>query len=227
MENHDGKTHIITIEGMDGAGKNTQSNLLYQVIKRKNIPTEMASFPIYDDPSAHMITKILWEDGIIDHDDNLKYIKTCAYAMNRAKAFFDKDNTRLYNIIKTGGAIVLDRYVTSSILHIASILETKQEVDECIDFIQEIEYDKFKLPRPTQTFFLDVHPDVSLRNIDGRGNTKDLNETPEHLYKVYERSNYVVEKLGWTRIECNNDNLTMKSPLEIHLNICRQLSITK
>lgn len=227
MEISNNKVGIIAIEGMDGAGKNTQTNLLVQLIKHGGVNVERVSFPNYDSLSSYPVTQIIREDTVINHNDNLKYIKSTAFAMDRALTFFNKLDTRLYNIIKTGGVIVFDRYTTSNILHIASILESVEEVNECIDFIQELEYDRFKLPKPDITFFLDVHPDVSLKNIETRGRQKDLHETPEHLYKVYERSNYVVDKLGWTRINCVNDDLKMKSPLEIHMNISKHLSITK
>lgn len=225
MDNKGKMFKSICIEGMDGAGKNTQTNLLVQILKRKGMAVEPVSFPNYQSLSSFGVTEIIQRDGVIDHDDNLKYIKCSAFAMDRAMTIYNKNDTRLYNIIKTGGVLVFDRYTTSNILHVASILDSVEEVDECIAFIQELEYDKFKLPRPDHTFFLDVHPDVSLKNIDTRGREKDLHETPEHLYKVYERSNYVVEKLGWTRIVCNDEKLQMKSPLEIHFNICKHLSL--
>ena len=225
MNNQEGKLTSICIEGMDGAGKNTQTTLLVQLLKRRNNNVESVSFPNYESLSSYCLTEIIQRNGVIDHNDNLKYIKCSAFAMDRAMTIFNKNDTRLYNIIKTGGTLVFDRYTTSNILHVASILDSVSEVDECIEFIQDIEYNKFKLPKPDHVFFLDVHPDVSLKNIETRGRDKDLHETPEHLYKVYERSNYIVEKLGWTRIECNNVNLTMKSPLEIHFNICKHLNI--
>ena len=217
------KLTSICIEGMDGAGKNTQTNLLVQLLRRQGLDVETVSFPNYQSLSSHAVTEIIQRDGVIDYDNNLKYIKCSAFAMDRAMTIYNKNDTRLYNIIKTGGVLVFDRYTTSNILHVASILDSVKEVDECIAFIQELEYERFKLPKPDHVFFLDVHPDVSLKNIETRGRDKDLHETPEHLYKVYERSNYVVEKLGWTRIECNNANLTMKCPLEIHFNICKHL----
>lgn len=215
----------ICIEGMDGAGKNTQTNLLVQVLKRRGENTVSVSFPNYESLSSYPVTEIIRNDNIHNYEDNLKYIKCSAFAMDRAMTIFNKEDTRIYNIIKTGGTLVFDRYTTSNMLHVASILDSVKEVDECIQFIQELEYERFKLPKPDHVFFLDLHPDVSLQNIEKRGRVKDIHETPEHLYKVYERSNYIVDKLGWTRIECNNSNLTMKSPLEIHFNICKHLHI--
>lgn len=218
------KADYIVIEGADGAGKATQTKLLTQHLKNTTkIPIETASYPVYDDPSAYCVTRILREDGVIDHDGNLRYIKSAAYAMNRAMTFFDKYNQKLYDNIKKNGIIVFDRYTTSNILHIASILDTIEEVDDCINFIQELEYERFKLPKPTKVFYLDIPPEISIKNIDTRGNEKDLNENIEHLSKVYERSKYVVNKLGWTRIDCMNEDGTQKSPLEIHFKILNEV----
>lgn len=222
MRNH---ADFIVIEGGDGSGKKTQTDLLSQYLRNMTkIPVESISYPVYEDPSAYCVTRILREDGVIDHFNNLRYIKSAAYAMNRALTFFDKYNPRLYNIIKTNGIVVFDRYTTSNILHVASILDSIEEVDDCINFIQDLEYDKFKLPKPTKVFYLDVPPEISMKNIEKRGNEKDLNENIEHLSKVYERSKYVVNKLGWTRIDCMNSAGKQKSPLEIHFEITKDIS---
>lgn len=216
---------FIVIEGGDGSGKNTQTKLLTQYLRNTTqIPIETASYPVYEDPSAYCVTRILREGGVIDHDGNLRYIRSAGYAMNRALTFFDKYNTKLYDIIKKNGIIVFDRYTTSNILHVAAILDSIEEVNECINFIQDLEYEKFKLPKPTKVFYLDVPPEVSMKNIETRGNEKDLNENIEHLSKVYERSQYVVEKLGWTRIDCMNTSGKQKSPLEIHFQITNGIS---
>ena len=222
MRNH---SDYIVIEGGDGSGKRTQTELLVQYLRNMTkIPIETISYPVYEDPSAYCVTRILREDGVIDHDGNLRYIKSAAYAMNRALTFFDKYNTKLYDIIKKNGIVVFDRYTTSNILHVASILDSLKEVEDCINFIQDLEYNKFKLPKPTKVFYLDVPPEVSIANIDKRGNEKDLNENIEHLSKVYERSQFVVEKLGWTRIDCMNAQGKQKSPLEIHFQITDAIS---
>lgn len=219
------EAQFIVIEGGDGSGKATQTRLLDQYLRNStNIPVEKISYPVYEDPSAYCVTRILREDGVIDHEGNLRYIKSAAYAMNRALTFFDKYNTRLYDIIKKKGIVVFDRYSSSNILHIASILDSIEEVNECIDFIQDLEHEKFKLPKPTKVFYLDVPPEVSMKNIEKRGNEKDLNENIEHLSKVYERSRYVVDKLGWTRIDCMNAQGNQKSVLEIHLEIMKHVS---
>lgn len=219
------EAQFIVIEGGDGSGKATQTRLLDQYLRNSTkIPVEKISYPVYEDPSAYCVTRILREEGVIDHEGNLRYIKSAAYAMNRALTFFDKYNTRLYDIIKKKGIVVFDRYSSSNILHIASILDSIEEVNECIDFIQDLEHEKFKLPKPTKVFYLDVPPEVSMKNIEKRGNEKDLNENIEHLSKVYERSRYVVDKLGWTRIDCMNAQGNQKSVLEIHLEIMKHVS---
>ncbi len=162
------KPITICIEGSDGAGKNTQTNLLLQVLNKNKIKTEMISCPFYECPTAYGITHIIRDDGVQNYNDGIRYVKAAAYAMNRAINIFDKSNEKLNDVLNNGGVMLCDRYTPSNILHIASILDTEEEVNECINFIEDLEYNKFKLPKPDIIIFLDVHPEVSLKNIDNR-----------------------------------------------------------
>ena len=46
---------LISFEGIDAAGKNTQSRMLYDYFKRSNTPTEYISFPDYSTPIGREI----------------------------------------------------------------------------------------------------------------------------------------------------------------------------
>ena len=46
---------LITVEGLDGSGKGTQSGLLLDSLREKGIPVRLVSFPDYDHPSSALV----------------------------------------------------------------------------------------------------------------------------------------------------------------------------
>ena len=46
---------LIVIEGTDCSGKETQSNLLMEKLKKDNVKIEKLSFPMYDTPTGYII----------------------------------------------------------------------------------------------------------------------------------------------------------------------------
>lgn len=51
--------HYFVIEGVDGSGKATQTDLLYQALQKQDKPVRKVSFPNYDSPSSSLIKMYL------------------------------------------------------------------------------------------------------------------------------------------------------------------------
>lgn len=213
---------IIVIEGMDGSGKATQTHMLHEhlMLKKKKVVT--ASFPNYENVSSYPITEILKNDSIFDNG-NLSYIKAIGFAIDRAMTMYRKSSKYLDMMQHKEGIIIMDRYTTSNILHVASE-EQGEYRDELIDFIEDLEYNKIKLPIPDAVIFLDVSVDTSIDNIEKRNRCKDINENREHLTKVAERKNEIVKSKKWINIKCNDGNGILLSKEEIFDKILCALS---
>lgn len=123
--------------------------------------------------------------------------------------------------IKNGGSIVFDRYVESTMLHQAALIENQEERDRFLDYVNDFEFGKLKLPKPDLVIFLDVPVEVSKKLADSRGeyksgNKKDILEQDiSHLTKAYNSGKYVANKYGWTQISCLNESGNLKSIEEI------------
>lgn len=50
---------LFVIEGVDGSGKATQTDLLYQALQKQERPVRKVSFPNYDSPSSSLIKMYL------------------------------------------------------------------------------------------------------------------------------------------------------------------------
>ena len=206
---------LIVIEGLDGSGKSTQLELLPQNLKKSGIDSRSVSFPDYDSNSSALVKMYL--GGEFGKDTSMDaYQASSLYAVDRL-CTYKKDLEEFYN---NDGIIVMDRYVQSNMLHQAGKIGDRENVDKFLNWLDELEFDTLKLPRPNKVIFLDVPVDVSTRLMEERGihktgTVKDVHEqNPEHLVKAYNSGKYVSEKYDWDVIQCT-ENEKIKSIEEI------------
>src|SRR5437879_13772565 len=98
---------MIGIEGIDAAGKRTQSSLLRSWLIRRGIRTEILSFPDYTTPLGMELKKFL--AGERDYSPHLSHI---LFAANR----WDKRET-IENYISHGKVVLVDRYTESNMVY--------------------------------------------------------------------------------------------------------------
>ena len=206
---------LIIIEGLDGCGKSTQTALLEKYFADNGVDYKKIKLPDYDSPSSTLVKMYLnGEFGDIGCLD--AYQANSLYAVDRLCTMMG-----LKDHIENGGSIVFDRYVESTMLHQAALIENQEERDRFLDYVNDFEFEKLKLPKPDLVIFLDVPVEVSKKLADSRGeyksgNKKDILEQDiSHLTKAYNSGKYVANKYGWTQISCLNESGNLKSIEEI------------
>ena len=209
------KGKFIVIEGTDGSGKKTQAKILCEKLNEAGINCIVQSFPNYDSPACTPVKMYLnGEFGDIGCLD--AYQANSLYAVDRLCTMMG-----LKDHIENGGSIVFDRYVESTMLHQAALIENQEERDKFLDYVNDFEFGKLKLPKPDLVIFLDVPVEVSKKLADSRGeyksgNKKDILEQDiSHLTKAYNSGKYVANKYRWTQISCLNESGNLKSIEEI------------
>ena len=209
------KGKFIVIEGTDGSGKKTQAKILCEKLNEAGINCIVQSFPNYDSPACTPVKMYLnGEFGDIGCLD--AYQANSLYAVDRLCTMMG-----LKDHIENGGSIVFDRYVESTMLHQAALIENQEERDKFLDYVNDFEFEKLKLPKPDLVIFLDVPVEVSKKLADSRGeyksgNKKDILEQDiSHLTKAYNSGKYVANKFGWTQIPCLDRNGNLKTIEEI------------
>ena len=209
------KGKFIVIEGTDGSGKKTQAKILCEKLNEAGINCIVQSFPNYDSPACTPVKMYLnGEFGDIGCLD--AYQANSLYAVDRLCTMMG-----LKDHIENGGSIVFDRYVESTMLHQAALIENQEERDKFLNYVNDFEFRKLKLPKPDLVIFLDVPVEVSKKLADSRGeyksgNKKDILEQDiSHLTKAYNSGKYVANKYGWTQISCLNESGNLKSIEEI------------
>lgn len=197
--------YVVVIEGTDGCGKQTQAERLTKRLNDMGYITKKVSFPNYSSPSASPVKMYLGgEFG--DSDMSLDaYQASVLFTVDRLCTY----NKDLKDFYQDGGIIVFDRYVQSNMLHQAGKLSNLEEINNYCDWLDSLEFDTLKLPRPNKVIFLDVPIELSMKLAKERGELKaqtqkDIHEqNPDHLLHAYNCGKYMVDKYLWDSITCN------------------------
>lgn len=201
------RAKIIVIEGTDGSGKETQSNLIIEYFKNKKAKIKKFSFPIYDSPTGKIVggpylgkTDICssYFDETSANVDPL--VSSLYYAADRRYNFLNKIEEELYK----NDIIILDRYTTSNMGHQVGKAKNDKERDKILKFIDTLEFDLCQLPRPDLVIFLHMPYNASLELRKGRICSDGNEANKEHLINAENAYLYVCNKYKWNYINCLN-----------------------
>ncbi len=196
---------LIVIEGVDGCGKQTQTDLLYRHLKESGEKVMKIAYPRYDKESTAMVK--LYLSGAFGEDPAAisPYIASTFYTADRYASY--KEDYE--DFLKNGGLVLADRYTTSNMVHQAGKIKDRQEKKKFLEWLWDYEFNLFGLPIPDQVFFLNVPPEVNQRLIKERKNKingqdeKDIHEkNQDHLRDSYESALELVDRYGWQEIKC-------------------------
>ncbi len=200
---------LIVIDGLDGSGKETQSERLLAALEKKKLPVKKVEFPTYGKSSALIEMYLGGAFGAHAGDVNA-YAASTFFAVDRVasylgdwKAFYEK-----------GGTVLADRYTTSNAIHQLSKLPQEQW-EEFLTWLSEFEFEKLALPRPDLVIFLDMPSEIADRLLAvryaGDETKKDLHERDRaYQRRCREAARYCAERLAWRIISCveNGELLT-------------------
>ena len=196
------KQVMLVIEGLDGSGKATQTQKLMERLEALGKDAVKVSFPNYEDDSSALVKMYL--SGALGQAEEVNaYAASLFYTVDRY-ATFRKSYEQFW---KQGHCIVADRYTTSNMFHQCT-KEPKENWDSYLSWLEDLEYEKVGLPRPTQVIYLDVEPEVSRallsKRYEGDESKKDIHEANfAYLLRCREAALYAAEKFGWKVIACN------------------------
>lgn len=217
---------IISIEGTDGSGKHTQQQLLSESLKELGYTVFDQSFPNYQSPSSMPVKMYLNGDFGDSADSLTAYEASALYAVDRLCTF--KQTVKSHY---DGGEIILfDRYVQSNFIHQCSKIEDEDEREKYLNWISDLEFNKFNLPKPDLIFFIEMPVEKSLELARARETYKAetqkdvLEENTEYMRKSYNTGLSLARKFDWTIIHCTNDDGSVKGINEIHDEIMQKIN---
>lgn len=199
---------IIVIEGTDCSGKETQSKMLLEKLSNNNIDSVYMTFPAYDTPTGKIIGgsylgkesigKCLFPEGAVNVDAKV------------ASLYYAAD--RLYNKPKiekmlTKSNIIIDRYVESNMAHQGGKIKDKSERLEMYNFLNSLEYDLLKLPKPDITIFLYMPYQYAVELKKNRTELDQHELSEEHLRNAETCYLELAELHNYIKIDCVKDGV--------------------
>lgn len=211
---------LIIMEGLDGSGKSTQTQLLQNYFENKGIEYKKIKLPDYDSPSSTLVKMYLGGEFGKKASDVNAYAAGAFYAVDRYASFKQNWKTDYENNV----LILADRYATSnSIYQMEKIASDKW--DEYLNWSADFEYNKLGIPKPDCVIFLDMPVEISQRLMTGRYNgdegKKDVHEADvEFLQKCRKSALYAAKKQNWNVVPCSDGNEPL-SIEKIHNNVVK------
>ena len=192
---------LIVLEGLDAAGKGTQSQLLTEYLAAQGRAVRKICFPDYDSPSSSLVKMYLAGEFGTSPDEVNPYAAAAFYAVDRF-ASYQKDWKKDY---RNGVTILADRYVTANQIFQLEKLPREQWEDFLL-WVEVFEYGKLGLPRPDRVIFLDMPVEVSqklLKRYHGDENQKDIHESDRaFLERCAVCARFAAQQLGWQVVPC-------------------------
>ncbi|MDX2445199.1 MAG: dTMP kinase [Bacteroidales bacterium] len=142
---------FIVIEGLDGAGKSTQIKYLGDYLSKIGISHYYLHFPRTDSPVfGDLIARFLrGEFGKLDEVN--PYLVALIYAGDRKDA-----SETISKHLDNNQYVIVDRYVYSNIAYQCAKIADDNKRHELKDWIINLEYSYYKIPKPDLNIFLDV-----------------------------------------------------------------------
>lgn len=198
--------NLIVIEGLDGSGKSTQVELIKKNLTKNGIKIKQIKLPDYDSESSALVKMYLNGDFGKNPSDVNTYASSLFYTVDRFASY----QNGWKNDYLSGVTILADRYTTSNAVH-QMVKLSKENWDEYLFWLEDLEYNKVGIPKPKKVIFLDMPVDVSQKLMTKRYNgdevKKDVHESNvKYLYACREAALYAAEKLGWVVIKCSENN---------------------
>lgn len=211
---------LITIDGLDGSGKATQTELLCRELERRGIKLRRISFPNYAAESSAPVRMYLNGEFGGKPENVNAYAASAFFAVDRFASFICGWKEEYLN----GTLIVADRYTTSNIIYQLPKLPEK-EWESYLEWVQDFEYGKLALPRPDLTIYLELPTEISQQLLDKRYHgdleKKDIHERDVgYLSSCRESAAYAAQRLSWKTIVCEKGGSPRKRE-EIHAEILR------
>lgn len=219
------KGKLIVIDGTDGSGKATQTNILVARLKKKGCKVALADFPQYGERSATLVEDYL-KGKFGTAEEVGPYRSSIFFAVDRYAASF-----RLRTWLHDGYIVIANRYVTASMGHQGGKIRDAKERKKFFRWLDKLEFGLFGIPRPDATLILHVPAAIAQTFVDKKGHReyvggakRDLHEADlAHLRAAEQVYLEIAKTLPRTvLIECDEKTRILR-PEEVHRKIWKAI----
>lgn len=214
---------LVDIEGIDGSGKGTQAELLRQLLVADGIAAEVISFPRYRETRFGAVIGEYLNGKFGGLEEVHPLLVSLLFAGDRFES-----RGRLQTAIAANRVVILDRYVPSNIAHQAAKL-TGDDRLRLVEWIEDLEFGIYGLPRPDLKVFLRLPVAASLQLIARKSRRSytdraaDIQEAADdYLRQVAGLYDWLtVHQPGWRIVECMQSPGRLDETLPEHADMGR------
>lgn len=220
---------FIVIEGLDGSGKSTQLKLLKEYLNQNKIVFEYLHFPrtktgMFGDLVARFLR------GDLGPNDQVNpYLVGLIYAGDR-----EYSKPLIEEWVQQKKLVIVDRYVHSNMAFQGAKLQTRDEKEALYHWLNELEYQYYKIPKPDICLFLDVPFEFTSKSLqkDRTGDDRDYLQGKKDIHeadlsfqeKVRREYLYMIENnRDLELIKCYDEQWQMLLPNQIFERIISRL----
>jgi dTMP kinase len=208
---------LIALEGIDGAGKRTQLQLLLRVLVQRGIPCLETSFPRYEGFFGSIAARYLnGEFGPLSAVD--PHFAALLYAGDRLEA-----RPVIDAALQEGKVVLADRYVASNLAHQGARVGPERR-DEFLAWLRKLEYEIYALPAEDLVIYLRLPASVGQSRVStkaARGYTPlrhDLHEADAaHMAAAAQMYDALAQQHNWAVVQCGEGSDGPSSgPEDVH-----------
>ncbi len=155
---------LISIDGVDSSGKETQSVLLAHTLREKGFTVHQFYSPDYNTESGKEL-KLRLQGSLGDWKNTPWQEKLQYFAQNRAENKEEVEQT-----LTKGEIVLYDRYVPSSLAFMAieAAAAGETDIEAVIHEVRRQEHEVYNMPYEDLSIFLDVSPEISSKLLEKR-----------------------------------------------------------
>lgn len=171
---------FIVIEGLDGSGKSTQLKMLRTHLENNKIDYEYLHFPRTDSPVFGDLVARFLRGELGDINTVNPYLIALIYAGDRNDA-----KEKVNEWLSKDKLVIVDRYVYSNIAFQCAKLTDQEEIEKLSKWIKDLEYNYYKIPKPSLSLFLNVPLEFTRKNLTNQraGDDRDYLNGKEDIHE--------------------------------------------
>jgi len=172
------KGKMIVIDGGDGSGKTTQFKMLLKRLQDEDFDVITMDFPQYGKKSCGAVEEYL-NGKYGSADDVGPYRGSIFFAVDRYDASFE-----MRKALDEGKIVLCNRYVTANMAHQGGKIADEKERMKYFEWLQELEFGMFGIPKPDINLFLHVPPEIALQLVDKKGHREYIGGEGRDLHEA-------------------------------------------
>lgn len=213
---------LIVVDGIDGSGKATQTELLRDRLTEEKVPVKTIDFPRYED---NFFGELIGHYLSGEYGDFIKTDPRVASTLYAADRFESSRTIRTW--LGKGYTVIADRYVSANQIHQGGKFDDARERREFMDWLDRMEHTVYGIPRPDLVIYLDVPYEISKQWLqkkvaerEKQGKQDVAEDNLRHLKASRNAALSLTRRNeNWEKVTCcarRKDGMVCMAPEEVH-----------